>query len=280
MAPAPQREDDARRGDDGSWRVLLGAIAAVGVLSVAVLVAVWDAGSGTLGFELGKALMQLVLVVLAGALVKFLADEHARKRTAADQRAAAREAVEQQRAAEREALVQQRRESLRGVLARATDAYQAVKRARRLLRAGLIHDPDGAVRVGEVVYDEQLALVSDAQLEFELLQVELDTEGAIASGQGGLGLPEAQARKVAAGLRVLRTYLSDLVTEYETHRPTFRDGASPLARLPRLSDFLDRGRTGFTGEAAGAFRDVRRLIRAEMLSAPALAHPDGDSTAG
>lgn len=232
-------------------------VVVIAALALWGLVVLWDAEANTLRFELGKALLQLLLVVLAGAVVKFLADEHVRVRSDEAQRVVAREAVEQQR-----------RESLRGLLTRATEAYQSVKRARRLLRAGLVLGPDDDRRVGEKAYDEQLALVSDAQLEFELLRTETETEGSVATEQGGLDLPADTCSALAKDFGTLEKYLSGLVTEYETHRPTSRDGALPLDGLRELSDFLARGGSEFKGEVARAFRQARQRIREAVLRAP------------
>src|ERR1700742_3599954 len=123
MADHPERPTSTGR----TGRVLVAFLVGVFVVCAVVLALmlwVWHPRDGTLAFEVGKALTEIVGVSVIGVIAKLLTDAYQRAGVAAE------------RAAERDrGLREHNRAELAAVLDDATAAYNGVKRARRLLRA-------------------------------------------------------------------------------------------------------------------------------------------------
>ena len=103
----------------------------------------------TLWFEIAKTILQVGVVLALGALLSLLTSDYQR---------------EQQKA-------ESRQEVLRDILERATTSYNDVKRARRLLRAHAMTKDGTAILAG--AYDNQIAAINDAQLQFETMADEI-----------------------------------------------------------------------------------------------------------
>jgi hypothetical protein len=222
--------------------------ASIGV--VAVIASLGSVEPDTLWFEIAKTLLQVGVVLAIGALLSLLTSDYQR---------------EQQRA-------ESRQELLRDLLARATTAYNDVKRARRLLRGKALIQDGTAVLAS--AYDEQIAAVNDAQLQFETMADEV--QGAFPGLAGSLAIE----------FDAVEESLNALVREYEDNRPNF-DG-EPLSismnMLPALRSFLEHpskqaGRRD-TPAAPGfapvhdAFHRAQRMVWDQFLHAPPVNQTD------
>jgi hypothetical protein len=200
-------------------RALVLALSAAFLVSAGIVLVVAVVGSvqaNTLWFEIMKTLLQIGVVSAAGAALSIVSFEYQRdaQRT---EKAHADERIRDET----------RKDWLRGILARAAASYTDVKRARRLLRGrALTTDAQTQhVVVRAEAYDQQLAAINDAQLEFELLADDVRT-----SGQQPAGV----ITQLGDEFDRIEKALSKLITEYEQKLPTFR-GSPAVLELDQLS---------------------------------------------
>jgi hypothetical protein len=114
----------------------------------------------------------------------------------------------------------------RKLLEEVIQAYNKVKRVRRLLRAKARDKP--------TLYDEQMLVLLDTQLDFEAFELQ---------AQSNPQLFPANSR-VEADLDSIEKYLNKIVDEY-TSCPSLAGGPSPaLAQLPRLQEFIAKRKDG------------------------------------
>jgi hypothetical protein len=184
----------------------------------AVLILGHEVMTKAVGVEAYKLLLQFLLVVVLGGGVTLIYQAFNRH---ADQRLE-RLQHEKERA---EALRETRQRYLHDLIGH----YNAVKRARRLLRAkALTSEPallDRRVRVGE--YDELLMTVLDAQLAIETMARAMRAEGSLFAGEQDL----------TASLSTAEAYLRALITEYEEVLPQAGQEIA-LRTMPELAAFI------------------------------------------
>jgi len=198
------------------------AICTVGVFaaaSLAVLLTYNVQATVALGPEGYKAALQFLFVVILGGALSLLYQAFNRE---ADQRAKLRGEIEEHRRA-----LRQQRQEFTGAFV--TD-YNAVKKARRLLRARALDAASGAEIVRLDAYDMIMNDVVEAQLRLETTRRALD--------RGDPLFP--QPTIIAAAVEQMDTYLRGLITEYETGLPRFRSAVTPptIDDLPELQRFL------------------------------------------
>jgi hypothetical protein len=233
---------------DSVWRRLWLALISVAVLSVVVVgvCAAFQARVNTLPFEIAKVAMQVGLVTAAGAVLSFLANDYQAQRLRED------------KAREQERLKGEYQQDLiKTTLARTTEAYNNVKRARRLLRATTT--ADGA-HLAEC-YDQYMLEINDAELQFETLLVEVKASPSV--------FRDAELKKI---FESIENYLGELITEYEQRRCRFTGHPKQLAKeqLPVLEAFLGRPESTFSQfsrperKAEGILQhELARLMQAE-----------------
>jgi hypothetical protein len=199
----------------------------------------------TLPFEIAKSMLQAGVVSVAVAALTLLTQQHQRRHTVVE-----KELDEEQRRAEI------RTDLLRSAHAQVTEQYNAVKRARRLLRArrlpGDIHSAEH--------YDEHLAAIVDAQLAFEAL---------IADVNSSAGSVFSDGPALVAELKKVEKYLGDLISEYEEKRSQFLGTPEQLVEtdLPVLREFLAKRKRGSGfDKAIEAFGKARDLIREDIAA--------------
>jgi hypothetical protein len=250
----------ARAGADRRPTTLSRIVAlAIGVWAVVfvALVIIWiiRPGSDSLLYELAKALMEVLVVVAIGAVISLAIDRYQDGQT----KAAGAEATARDTRHRRDELV-------RATVTDAIDNYHRVKRARRLLRAQIYAGSDGDL-VSLAPYDEHLAAINDAQLNFERLKRMVPL----------LTVPGAAVSSLESNLRTVEQSLGELCKEYEgKRRIVAHAGEATLDDLPKLRAFLARRREGDSGIIAdpldngfGAIADplgdILRELRGELL---------------
>ncbi|HEX6127241.1 MAG TPA: hypothetical protein VFZ23_17850 [Pyrinomonadaceae bacterium] len=239
--------------------------------SMALLVLLFP-NIGDIRTEIAKALLQLGVVAVAGAVVSVLVFEYQRERQTIDKQAELdREIAEKKADIEREANEKQRdldrksleyRESLLlSILARAMDSYGRTKKARRLLRGRAILNRNGEKIVLANQYDVCFDLLNGAQLDLENIARDVKTSWRAFS-------TAAVADKTVDDLRKMDSYLNDLIGEYEDSRNRF-SGQEPslhLSELSFLQDFLQPARmSNFKDAMVVPYHDVQWTIRKELM---------------
>lgn len=217
------------------------------VVGVVLVVALTGVEAASLWDDVTKTLLQVGLVSAGGALLSWFLYEYQQ---------------EQRRQEARE-------KWLRDLLARATVAYNDVKNARRLLRGraiSLAEDDQEVVHLDD--YDDQIAAISNAQLQFETLRDELEDPRAI---------PLNNAGSLRKQFRVIEESLQRLVREYQRERVHFSGPPREtllLEQLPQLREFRESigGKErdpveGFAPVHSG-FHEAQDLIWSELFSAP------------
>lgn len=202
--------------------------------------------TAVVGPDAYKILLQFLLIAVLGGGVSLIYEAFNRGVDMRTQRV---------RRDEEQALVI--RETRQRYLQELVAHYNAVKRARRLLRAqALINAPDIGRQVRVAKYDELLQAVLDAQLTLETMSRSMRAEGNLFSTEDG----------IVSSLSTAETYLRSLVTEYETLLPQAEQQHLELRTLPKLSEFIgpyansDRFRYDFVHSIQAAMTAIERLI--------------------
>ncbi len=272
--------------------------------SLVLLIRIWRSHpkQDTLMFEAGKACMQVLSVALVGFLVSYATftlqrswerRERRVEDALADQKRAVERALErQERDVEqaREAWrrqVEQAREAWRRQVEQARDArqredellhsifnetlaaYNAVKRARRILRARIWAQAEGR-NVDPHVYDEQMSLINDLQLQFEQLK---KTAPIIKDKDQRLDHTRLESR-----FENVEGSLGHLVTEYELKRrdASYDQSGASLSEMGTLQAFLNPGendlfKAGIAEPVNDILSDLKKaLLEPLELSAPAM----------
>jgi hypothetical protein len=253
-----------------------------------------DAQQGSLAFEAGKALLQIGVVAVAGAVVSVLIFEYQRDRQVADKNRdderdekrrqadidrnnnekkldRERHDNEKLRDLERRSL-EYRETLLLSIMSRATASYAKTKKARRLLRGRAIIEVDGQQVVLANQYDICFDLINEAQTDFETIARDVKTSSKAFS----------DAAKTAKDLNTMDSYLNDFVGEYESMRKAFsgQEACLPLSKLPCLNDFLKpAAESGFKDLMVIPYHDVQYAIRGDLLH-PNLVRPPADEKNG
>ena len=238
-------------------RVIVLVLSALVVVSVSLLLLFFrGSADGTLSFEVAKALLQLGVVAVVGAVVSLLIFEYQRER----------ETIDKDRDRNRKSL-EYRETLLLSILSRATDAYGRAKKARRLLRGRATVVKDSASAILADQYDRCFDMLNDAQLELEDIARDVETSGKAFS----------QPKVLIAQLRLMESYLGTLIGEYEKLRRRFSGDppSLPLRTLSLLKDFLEPANSSdFMPQMVVPYHDVQKRIRGDLL------HPNLPGAAG
>jgi hypothetical protein len=193
--------------EHSAWMVG-GAIAGITLIDLAVLafIGTKHPRPDTLSYELAKACMQVLGVVGLGAVLSFVTAAYQCNRQEEDRRR-----DERQRHA---TLV---RDTLRDEL---LSSYNAVKHSRRVLQTW----PWDPQRASDLVktYDGQMALIDEAQLNFERLAWSAPT----------LDSSYADGTKLQAWFRTSERYLYDMLNEWRQRRPSLVESPPPKPSSP------------------------------------------------
>ncbi|SDT80471.1 hypothetical protein [Actinoplanes derwentensis] len=228
-------------------QLAVAASAVIGLGAAAALIVWHDTVTGRVGAEAYKALLQFVLIVVLGGGVSLLVQAFNRE---ADRRT--------ERLRQRELHATGVQEARQRYLRELVDQYNAVKRARRLLRAtALTHavDPaDRSVRVAR--YDELMEVLLDAQLSLETMARTVPFDGSVFTS-----VPE-----LIAAICTTEEYLRRLITEYEQVRPQAAQPEVGIGMLPELALFVgpyadaERFRTQFVRPVNTAVALAQRAV--------------------
>jgi hypothetical protein len=196
-------------------RLVILSLAALAAICIGTLVALWwaDTKPNTLGYELAKALLQLLVVAVVGTALSLATFNYQRSRD------------------HRREIRQRGDELLRTLLNDALGSYHEIKRARRMLRARLWM-AGGRESLRTEVYDEQLAAINDAQLDFERL-------GQLA---GIVRDSRVDTSELVRCMDDVEKSVGRLVTEYERNRGTMAPevAKASIDSLPELQRFIDQ----------------------------------------
>jgi hypothetical protein len=253
--------DRAQAQERRSRRIVywvLGSVAGAALALFLVLLLVVDVTEHTLGYEAAKACLQVLSVALVGAAVSFatftLQRNRERREANTDQR---RENWQREVARLRDDR-QRKDELLNATLKAVLTDYNSIKRARRLLRARLWAESSGEA-MDIKVYDEQMAVINDAQLMFEQHK---RTAKVINDGR-------VDRDRLVRCFRTIEKYLNTLVSEYEAHRRVAaHDPARTLSvrDLKALSRFIDPDDwTPFVTGVSSGFGEALEELRGALL---------------
>jgi hypothetical protein len=285
-----ESDDDQRKCDDDQRersrdvrRVYLGLVLiAVGALLLLALL--WGSTKDTLEYELAKGCIGVLTVALVGFVVSMAVYTVQRERTRRDKEFERASAKKERDAQDRREQFQRRLEQLReewrreverlrdererkdallrSLLEETLANYHDAKRARRLLKARVWLQDDGD-EIDLDVYDEHLATINDAQLNFELL---MRTVGVLHDR------PRIDERKLHDCYSEVEEYLNKIVSEYEEHRRRVAHavGKVSIRDLPALRGFLEESHTFKSGASTpieSAIKDFRKAL-CEQLHIP------------
>lgn len=230
------------------WKKLappLATIVLTSLIGVWVVTYIYRPESKQLGMELVKALIQISTVLVVGQIVSILIESARYKRQ------------------QSEAINKFRKEILGNLIRTLT----ATKKARRLLRAKAVRpSPDDNrddILIHRDIYNEQMQILNDVQLELETIKQEVKTS--IDTSSNAFTNPHELKRSINS----IESYLRKIVNEYEEKFKDFRGDPSsmPLSELESLKDFI-----GFSDENSFAKKTLRdyvlamKLIRGDILT--------------
>ncbi|MDQ0850558.1 cbb3-type cytochrome oxidase subunit 3 [Arthrobacter sp. B3I9] len=199
----------------------------------------------TLEYEVAKTFLQVAGVILFGAFVAistFLFQQEWTQRRENQRRESDRLHDER----ERQDL------ALRSLLTQTLEAYNGVKRIRRILRA------EGLKTISAEVYKQQLLGLNDLQLTFEYLKIDTST-----MGDERLLMDPSEAannahpRDLQSEFKDIETYLNLIFKEFEQNlRHVEEQGTVELWSLGELNSFL----TDTRGFRAGVSEPFHRIV--------------------
>jgi hypothetical protein len=251
VAQPPGRQEDGL-STAGRQKVVYGALLAITLASTGLLIWILQSNPkpDTLKYEAGKTCMQVLGVVLVGFVVS-----HATF-TLQHNREQRERMVEEARDARR-----RKDELIHSTLNEILAPYQTLKRARRILRARVWAQEAGQ-QVNADVYDQQMAMINDVQLQFEQLKRDPPLS--------------EDARVDKESLRryfgTIEKSLGELVAEYERRRAALLQEGASVSDMPRLDKFLEPGpfRVGIAVPIESILSDLREaLLKPPELPAPA-----------
>jgi hypothetical protein len=218
------------------------------IISITILLIFFrDVAENSFAFEVGKAVLQVGVIAIMGAVVSVLIYEYQLES----------QKIEKQRDREQKSL-EYREALLMSTLLKATNAYSQAKKARRLIRARAIVKSGQEQVVLADQYDQYLDMINDAQLDLENLRRDVDTSAKAFT----------QADVIGKSLRSMEKYLNKLVREYEETRGCFSDVdlVLPIYELPKLSEFIQQAKDSqFKPRMIKPYRDVQKNIREDLL---------------
>ncbi len=229
-----------------------GAGLLVGALLLAGILAIQPAdGRSELLLEVGKAAVGLFPVAFFSVVVAELLKRRDAEQAAAEKRAEADQARAERRDADR-----------RAFRSRAIAAYNQSKATRRLLRgAGLRPGSGVALTEGLLgLLDDQVRLLSEAQLTFEQLHREVEAAGS----------PFEERERLVEPLSRIEKYLNRVVKNWELGRARLRPGgdADQLEAWTHYRDFVaDKEADHLPDNPTQAFRELEDIVL-RQLEAP------------
>jgi hypothetical protein len=199
----------------------------------------------TLEFEVAKTFLQVAGVILFGALVAMstflFQQEWTQKREAQRQES---DRIHDER--ERQDV------ALRSLLTQTLEAYNGVKRIRRILRA------EGLTTISAEVYKQQLLELNDLQLTFEYLKIDAQSLGdkRLFVNQS-TATNNAPARDLQTDFKDIETHLNQIFKEFEQNlRRVEGQRTASLSSLVELNSFL----TDTQGFRAGVSEPFHRIV--------------------
>jgi hypothetical protein len=261
-----------------SWIKPIIALATTAVLSLLVVIIVWDPtpASNSREAEVLKVALQAFAAATVGAAAAYAgfvaqqiylgrrkdeADQVEKDREdAADKLAVQRE--NRRRDADRRLEDRRRRDDfVRTLLDQTLSSYHAVKRIRRMMEA--------EVNAGDVplltldVYDRYMRDLNDHQLVFELLKRRVPEVGA-ASTQADR--PIDSAASLRRGFKDVEDYLNGIVEEYQQERHRVAsESPAPLESLTNLHDFL-KDTSDFRNGISNEIHGIVITLQAALLA--------------
>jgi hypothetical protein len=190
------------------------AVTFVALAGVAAFIVWRPAIESSLGTDAFKLTYQFLLVSVVGGAVSAIYKEFQRQRDEQTKRT-------EQSAATREA----KRTLQRQFLTDGVAAYNAAKKARRLLRAKAI-EPGPNAQIHRQPYDDQMQALMDAQLAFEALVERVRASPTLFPG-------------LESDFDAIEKYLSEILKEYESRLSQFT-GTPPtlvLTSAAKLAEF-------------------------------------------
>lgn len=188
------------------WLVVL----TVAAIVIAVSMAIFHVERDTLWYEIGALVAQAGILTGFGAIVALLVHEYQQD-----------QAESRQRSDERRLRSAARNQWLRDFATQVTDAYSAVKQARRRLQWDL---SSGGLSLPVETYEKQIGELSAVQTRFETLQIMAETA-------------LLDSTMAARSLKRIEDNLSNVISERKEEPVTFI-GELPLVERGMLAAFI------------------------------------------
>jgi hypothetical protein len=223
------------------WKVArrwsYGGLAFIAVVSLIGLIVAWSGhpSNNTLRYEFAKTCMQVLALTVFGGLATIATFNFQYSRTQEDNQ------LEQERRQLENGRDQRSREDdkLRSIAEETLDAYNRVKRIRRLLAA---ETSDGTLKLA--TYDRYMANLIDEQLTFERLKRLTpfipDKRLRLPLDHGTNASQEPLTSQILAdGYQEIEKFLNGVIAEYQERRQIIPEKTSAsLANFDRLSAFV------------------------------------------
>jgi hypothetical protein len=248
VVPSGGRPEDEHPITNRQKFIIYGTLTAIAGASTGLLIWILQSNPkyNTLKYEAGKTCMQVLGVILVGFVVSYATFTLQRNRQRREEQADRRE-VDQQREVDRQREKWQREveeardarqrkdELLHSMFSDTLSAYHAIKETRRLLRARIWAEAQGQY-INADVYDQQMALINDVQLQFEQLK---RTAPLIEDER-------VNEEEFGKNFRAIENHLIELVKEYESERrnAAHTQGGTSISGMPKLTEFLGPGYIG------------------------------------
>lgn len=224
--------------------IVLGIVTLVCVVILVCLNIFLPIDNASFGLELSKSLLQIIVVFVIGTIVSALVNNHNNNR-------------------KREESFDELRKS---VLLKLHRSYADAKKSRRVMRAkafrpAFYDESNQAARVDLEVYDEQMELINETQLELEIIAKDVETNSYAFSDPG----------KVVENIRSMEQVLNLVVKEWERKRGGF-DQPPLITALPQLlsyvqSDKLDK-ESYFRVKFVLNYYQALTLVRQDIVVTP------------
>ncbi len=211
----------------------------IAILSIMGVVALYSRASVTIRsemeVELAKLLLQIIVIVFIGGIVKLLIDNASKERQKAD----VQRELERMRANALNEFQKRLHDQL-------VQIFSDTKKSRRLLRA----------RRSAVDHDRQMELISDVQLDLETLAQEIKVAINIFSNEENL----------TSNIEAMAKYLNQLIDEYEHKFPKLSNKSLSMSDLKWLNDFIGRYRKSeFRKQFVHTYRLALRSLQHDLL---------------
>lgn len=216
-------------------------IAGICLIGVVIITNNDTASSTQIGMEVMKLLLQLMVIVIGGGVVKWLIDDSIRER--------------EKRAAQREALQR--------ILSELVKAYNKAKAVRRMLRGNARDiDKNKIEIIRREPYNSLMGQLNDAQLEFEYYKEYIESDPVLFP-------PSNRRTKILyCYLSRIEKYLNKCVEEFETANLEQFKGKDQalLKNFNKLQEFIAEKKNDlpFNVEFKTSFHKVQKHIQLMM----------------